>query len=90
VARNANNLSGYAERRVCIQRTATTTSLVGTVQTIGTDLFTVAAGDIGEGGAPTIAITADDTNEALSVAVTPANATATKWSAAVWALQVNH
>jgi hypothetical protein len=84
VARQDDGSSGYAERRVCIQRTGTTTALVGTVQTIGADAWDTAL------GTPTIAITADDTNERLVITITQANATATRWVASVDAVEVGY
>lgn len=84
VARQDDGSSGYAERRVCIQRTGTATSLVGTVQTIGADAWDAAL------GTPTIAITADDANEALAITVTQANTTATRWVAVIDAVEVGY
>lgn len=60
-------------RQVCIKNVGGTTSLVGTVNTIGTD---TAAGT-------TIAITADDTNDALQIAVTGVTNETWRWVATV-------
>jgi len=84
VGAQADGSSGWGMYRACLKRVGTTTALVGSAVEV-----VAFSGDAGL-GSPTITVSADDTNEALSVAVTPANATATKWSAAVWALQVNH
>jgi len=84
VGTQADGSSGWGMYRACLKRVGTTTALVGSAVEV-----VAFAGDAGL-GSPTIVVSADDTNEALSVAVTPANATATKWAAAIWALQVNH
>ena len=60
-------------RQVCLKNVGGTTSLVGTVNTIGTD---TAAGT-------TIAITADDTNDALQIAVTGVAGENWRWVATV-------
>ena len=84
VARQDDGSSGYAERRVCIQRSGTATALVGTVQTIGTDAWDTAL------GTPTIAITADDANEALAITITQANTTSTRWAAVIDTVEVGY
>ena len=61
------------QRQVAIKNVGGTTSLVGTVNTIGTD---TAAGT-------TIAVTADDTNDALQIAVTGVAAETWRWVAVV-------
>jgi hypothetical protein len=62
-------------RQVLIQRESSTTALVGSVQTIGTDI-----NPAGWGG---VTITADDTNESLKIEVTGASATNIRWTATV-------
>jgi hypothetical protein len=84
VGTQADGSSGGGIYRAMIKRVGTATSLVGTVAEV-----VAWSGDAGL-GSPTITISADDTNEALSVVVTAANTTATKWAAGVMALQVNH
>jgi hypothetical protein len=66
--------SATFRRHVAIRNTAGTTSLVGAVQTIGTDQAT---GGVGW----SISVTADDTNDALQVQVTGEAATTIKWMA---------
>jgi hypothetical protein len=60
-------------RQVTIKNVAGTTSLVGTVNTIGTD----------EAAGTSIAITADDTNDALQIAVTGITSETWRWVAVV-------
>jgi len=60
-------------RKVAISNVAGTTALIGTVSTIGTDVETQAGYDV--------AITADDTNDALVITVTGAAATNIRWVA---------
>ncbi|BBO34430.1 hypothetical protein [Lacipirellula parvula] len=64
-------------RQACIRREGATTSLVGAVQTVGADI-----NPAGWGG---IAVTADDTNESLKIAVTGAASTNIRWTATVFA-----
>jgi hypothetical protein len=59
---------------------ANNTALVGTVQTVGTDIESNAAWDV--------EVTADDTNEALQIAVTGAAATTIRWVARVELVEV--
>jgi hypothetical protein len=61
------------DRQVTIKRVASTTSLVGSVITLGTD----------EAAGTSIAITADDTNESLKIAVTGIAAETWRWLAIV-------
>ena len=82
--KQADGSIGDAVYQVKIKREGTTTSLSGTVRTI-----LAWEGDTNL-GTPTIAITADDTNEALQIAVTPANATATRWTASVEYVKINY
>lgn len=67
-------------RRGVIKRIGTTTSLVGSIQTIGTDIEDNAATDV--------AITADDTNEALQIAVTGIAGETWRWVAVVEAVDL--
>lgn len=60
-------------RQVCIKNVGGTTSLVGTVNTIGTD----------EAAGTSIAITADNTNDALQIAVTGVAGETWRWVATV-------
>jgi hypothetical protein len=60
-------------RQVTIKNVAGTTSLVGTVNTIGVDTVTLTS----------IAITADDTNDALQIAVTGITSETWRWVAVV-------
>jgi hypothetical protein len=61
------------DRQVTIKRVTNTTSLVGSVITLGTD----------EAAGTSIAITADDTNESLKIAVTGIAAETWRWLAIV-------
>jgi len=61
-------------RQVCIKNVGGTTSLVGTVNTLGTD----------EAASTSIAITADDTNDALQVNVTGILSETWRWVAVVY------
>lgn len=70
--RDSSGNSGAAHRRCLIKRNgADATTLVGTQQTIGTDVTAE--------GAPAFDLVADDGLEALKVLVTPAAATATRF-----------
>lgn len=69
---------------VKIKNVSGTTSLSGTVRVLE------AWESDANLGTPTIAITADDTNDCLQIAVTPANATATRWSATVEYIKINY
>lgn len=60
-------------RQVCIKNVGGTTTLVGTVNTIGTD----------EAAGTSIAITADNTNDALQIAVTGVAGETWRWVATV-------
>jgi hypothetical protein len=64
------------QRRVKIKNVGGTTSLVGTVDTIGTDYEDNAAADV--------AITADDTNDALKIQVTGIASETWRWIAVVY------
>ena len=65
-------------RQVCIKNVSGTTTLVGTVNTLGVD---TAAGT-------SIAITADDTNDALQIAVTGVAAETWRWVAVVYGVEL--
>lgn len=67
-------------RQVLIRREGMTTQLVGSVQTIGTDI-----NPAGWGG---VTITADDTNESLKIEVIGAVSTDIRWMATVMASEV--
>jgi hypothetical protein len=71
---SSTNTASY-QRQVCIRNTAGTTAIVGSVVTLGSDNETDAAWDI--------AITANDTNDALRIQVTGAAATTIRWLAAI-------
>ena len=83
---NASNatgsVAGFYKRQALIKNIAGTTALIGTVQTIGTDIET---GSIGG-----IAITADDTNDSLLVTVTGKAAETIRWVCVIDALEVGH
>jgi hypothetical protein len=65
-------------RQVTIKNVGGTTSLVGTVNTIGTD----------EAASTSIAITADDTNDALDIAVTGIASETWRWAATVQGIEI--
>jgi hypothetical protein len=67
-------------RKGCIKRIANTTSLVGSIETIGTDHEDNASTDV--------AITADDTNEALQINVTGIAAETWRWVAVVEGVEI--
>lgn len=77
VARKSDGTSAAYIRHGCIKRVGSTTSLVGAVSTLGTDCV--------DGGAATwaVAITADDTNEALQIQVTGAASSTIRWVAKI-------
>lgn len=68
-------------RKVAIANQAGTTALVGAVSTVGTDVETTAGYDV--------AITADDTNDALQIQVTGLAATNCSWKAIVDYVELN-
>jgi hypothetical protein len=68
------------KRKVAIKNVAGTTALVGTVETIGTDIEDNAATDV--------AITADNTNDALQINVTGIAAETWRWVAVVEGLEI--
>lgn len=75
VARSASGTDhGCYHRRCLIQRTGTTTALVGSVQTVGTDIESSGA------SAWDVTLAADDTNESLQILVTGAASTTIRWT----------
>jgi hypothetical protein len=72
--------SSCYKRKVAIKNVGGTTSLVGTVETIGTDIEDNAATDV--------AITADNTNDALQIDVTGIAAETWRWVAVVQGLEI--
>jgi hypothetical protein len=68
------------KRKVGIKNVAGTTALVGTVETIGTDIEDNASTDV--------AITADDTNDALQINVTGIASETWRWVAEVQGVEV--
>jgi hypothetical protein len=72
--------SSCYKRKVAIKNVAGTTALVGSVETIGTDIEDNAATDV--------AITADDTNDALQINVTGIAAETWRWVAVVEGLEI--
>jgi hypothetical protein len=67
-------------RRGCIKNIGGTTSLVGTIETIGTDYEDNAATDV--------AITADNTNDALQIDVTGITGETWRWQASVKSVEM--
>lgn len=78
-ASGGTNAAHYM-RKVMIRNAGGTTALVGAVQTIGTDVETVAGWDV--------TITADNTNDALDIKVTGAAATTINWVAHVTGVEI--
>jgi hypothetical protein len=72
--------SACYKRKVAIKNVAGTTALVGTVETIGTDIEDNASTDV--------AITADNTNDALQINVTGIAAETWRWVAVVSGLEI--
>jgi hypothetical protein len=74
VARSTNGTDHACYHRRClIQRTGTATALVGSVQTVGTDIESSGA------SAWDVTLAADDTNESLQILVTGAASTTIRW-----------
>lgn len=73
--------SFHTIRRGVIKRLSNTTSLVDSIQTIGTDITEGASGY-------SVAITADDTNEALNITATGAAGESVRWVAVVEFLEI--
>lgn len=69
-------------RRVVIKNVAGTTSLVGAVETLGTDIEDNASTDV--------AITADNTNDALQINVTGITGETWRWVAVVEGLEISY
>jgi hypothetical protein len=67
-------------RKVMIKNLSGTTSLVGAVSTVGTDVEDVAGWDV--------TITADNTNDALDIKVTGATSSTIRWVAVVQGLEI--
>jgi hypothetical protein len=67
-------------RRIVIKNVAGTTSIVGAIETIGTDIEDNASTDV--------AITADDTNDALDISVTGITGETWRWVAVVEGLEI--
>jgi hypothetical protein len=68
------------KRKVAIKNVAGTTSLVGSVETIGTDIEDNASTDV--------SITADDTNDALDISVTGIASETWRWVAVVEGVEI--
>jgi hypothetical protein len=68
------------KRKVAIKNVGGTTTLVGSVETIGTDIEDNASTDV--------AITADDTNDALQINVTGITSETWRWVAVVEGLEI--
>jgi hypothetical protein len=68
------------KRKVAIKNVAGTTSLIGSVETIGTDIEDNASTDV--------SITADDTNDALQINVTGITGETWRWVAVVEGLEI--
>ncbi len=89
IARSAGGTNNACFKRRCIIKRdgANNTALVGTVETLGTDIGSNA-------GAPpagwAVTITADDTNEALKLEVTGALSTNIRWVATARLLEVTY
>lgn len=71
-------------RQVLIANVGGTTALIGTVQTLGTDIVS------GGAGTWTVAITANNTNDALTISVTGATSTTIRWSATVQGTEIEY
>ena len=89
VARSTSGTeNAYFKRRLIIQKgtTAASTSLIGTVQTVGTDIGTINMLAI----ATPITLTADTTNGAMKLEVTGIAATNIRWVAKVSLVEVGY
>ena len=84
IGAQADGSTGDYYALVKIKNYSGTTSLSGTVR-----VLEAWEGDTNL-GTPTISITADDTNDCLQVSVTPANATATRWTAVIEYVKINY
>jgi hypothetical protein len=78
--RSDSSQGAHYIRKVMIKNVSGTTSLVGTVSTVGTDVEDVAGWDV--------TITADNTNDALDIKVTGATSSTIRWVAVVQGLEI--
>jgi hypothetical protein len=78
--RSDGSQGAHYVRKVMIKNVGGTTSLVGTVSTIGTDVEDVVGWDV--------TITADNTNDALDIKVTGATGSTIRWVAVVQGLEI--
>jgi len=76
------SVAGFYKRQALIKNIAGTTALIGTVQTIGTDIEIGAIGGV--------AVTADDTNDSLLVTVTGKADETIRWVCVIDAVEVGH
>jgi len=79
---SANADRAIYHRRCCLTNAAGTTALEGAVQTVGTDIESDAAWDV--------AVSANDTNDALKIEVEGASGTDIRWVACVDLVQVTY
>ena len=82
MATQADGSMGSWDHKALISRQGATTTLKAVVS-INTDSEDTNI------GSPIISITADDTNEALAIKVTPANSIVTKWKASINSVKLN-
>jgi hypothetical protein len=71
--------AAFYTRKGCIKNVGGTTTLVGSIETIGTDI---------EDSATAVAITADDTNDALDIQVTGIAAETWRWVAMIEGVEI--
>lgn len=71
--------AAFYTRKGCIKNVGGTTTLVGSIETIGTDI---------EDSATAVAITADDTNDALDIQVTGIAAETWRWVAVIEGVEI--
>lgn len=83
LGKQSDGSMGRAKYEVMVYMDGTTTSLEGSANVVR------AWAGSANLGTPTFAITADDTNEALAIKVTPANTTATRWTALLEYVKIN-
>jgi len=76
----------FFRRKVAIVNDNGTTALVGSVETIGTDQLSAGASS----GSWSVAITADDTNDALQILVTGEAATNIRWVCRISGAEVKY
>jgi hypothetical protein len=84
LGKQADGSCGTAVYQVLIKNEGGTTSLTGNMQTI-----VAWFGDTNI-GTPTWSISADDTNDALSIKIIPANTTSTRWTAVIEHVKINY